>query len=165
MASSQTLAGIPAAPFADGGTGAYSTDAALKQDVDLARRLLNDPRWPITARLRARVVEWLETIMEATDDDRARVNAIKGLLTADKLNLESAKVELAAEKLSKPQEVNVNHAGTVSVEHAIFARLDSLADAFTRSASRTGPGLVPSDDPRKPVDPGADQGRHLPKAG
>lgn len=130
MAASASLPAIPAAPFADGGTGAYSNDAALKQDIDLARRLLNDPRWPLTLRLRARVVEWLETIMEATDDDRARVNAIRGLLAADKLNLESVKLELAAAQKAKPAEVNVNVTGAIA---HVFSRLDELETLYANA--------------------------------
>ena len=61
--------------------------------------------------------------MEATDDDRARMNAIHGILAADKLNMESVKLELAAEKQSKPQEVNVNISGGVA---HVFGRLDEL---------------------------------------
>jgi len=155
MAASKVLPELPVAPFNDGGRGTYSRDAALMDDIELARRCLNDPRWPITATMRSRVVEWLETIMECADDDRTRLNAIKSILSADKLNLEQAKLMLECErtqrKLNDPATVvNINTGDTIV--NNTFNRIDQLAAAFAGAADRSCPGTVPGDDPRKPVD-------------
>ena len=151
---------IPAAPLGgsgtNGGTGRdgpgnphYSTDGALRADVDLARRVLSDPRWPISESLRAKCIHWLEIVIELSDDDRARTNAIKSLIAADKLNLEQAKILLAAEKQSKPAELTVTHRGNVT----LTGRLEALTDSFAGAADRAGESALPAHDPREPLDP------------
>jgi hypothetical protein len=154
MATQEHLDRIPPAPFAtDGGTGQYATDAALKADVDIARRIMNDPRWPISASLRERVVRWLESVLENATDDRARVNAMKTLIAADKLNLEQAKLLLECEKAQKPASTGptINITGD-NVGISVFERIDTLTAAFAGAADRQGEGTVPSDDPGKSVD-------------
>lgn len=145
---------IPVAPFNDGGRGTYTRDAALMDDIELARRCLSDPRWPITATMRARIIEWLERIMEQATDERHKLNAIKSILSADKLNIEQARLLLDCEKASKPQEVNVN----VNVKHrTVIERTRELAAIYASGTPAIGD--TASDGDGESVYPGPGEGR------
>jgi len=153
MPVTDALLSLPAAPFS-GGQGGYKSDAALQEDINLSRKVLGDPRWPVTPALRSRCVEWLETIIEASDDDRARANALRTLVVIDKLNIEHAKLLLAIEKQQAPQELNVNVSGEIghAVTHTLVARIAQLETAFAGAADRQSESGVPSNGTGKPVD-------------
>lgn len=87
--------------------------------------------------------------MECTDDDRTRINAIKGILAADKLSLEQVKIELQAEKQEKPIEHKHTHGGTIT----LAARIDSHAAAFEGAANRAGESALSTHGSGEPLDP------------
>ena len=134
----EALSTIPPAPH--GGKGGYTSEGELKKDIDLARRVMNSPRWPISDTLRHDVIEWLELVIKTSDDDRARVNALRTLIAADKLNLAYSRLLLDCEKHAKPQEMNLNVTGTVEHNFSlnVFSRIEELQKAFAASVERVG---------------------------
>lgn len=61
-----------------------------RQDAELCTKALTQ-RWPITTQKREAVINRLLSIVENSDDDRAIVAAARGLIAADKLNLDEEK--------------------------------------------------------------------------
>lgn len=87
------LAGVSTPlPFGD---AASST----RTDVSMALKALKQ-RWPISEDKRAKIIEWLMDVAEKSDDSRARVNAGKALIEADKLNMEEEKRAAGGDKLA-----------------------------------------------------------------
>lgn len=143
----------PLAPFADRGTGGYTREGQLKKDIGIARRMINEPLWPVSKELRAEVIEWLELVMKLSDDDRSRVAAAKGILSADKLNIEFTKLEIQEHLGNEKQpdqpsvtavQVNVNVDGSSKSETTVFERLKALEKTYASIQSASA-GTVAGD--------------------
>lgn len=143
---------VPVAPFNSGGSGSYSFVKQLRDDIAIAKSILKRPLYPsINDGMRYKMIEWLELVLEASIDDRARVRAVQALLAADRANLVREGLELR-EKLAfaqmqlkeylalkrteetKPSvtavQVNVNVDGTSKSETTVFERLRNLENFY-----------------------------------
>lgn len=142
-----------------GGLGASRTIA--KHDVRLAARAIRN-RWPISDSDRADVMRWLSETAATTDDDRSRIAACKAIIDADKLNMEQERRDL---EIPDRVEVTATGAQPQNVTLNVFARIDSLSNAFIRAAGGEGEGGLPCDDTGKRVDSGQHQSVHDAAAG
>jgi hypothetical protein len=122
--------------------------ATESQAGPITRRILDNPLWPISKELRAKVVEWLEVVLETTTDDRSRLTAIKSLIAADKLNLVLAHLELKEHLLNEqppeppartPVQVNLN---VEEKPKSVFERLREL-EKFYASRDNQSEGPAP----------------------
>lgn len=137
------LAGVSTPlPFGD---AASST----RTDVSMALKALKQ-RWPISEDKREKIIEWLMDVAEKSDDSRARVNAGKALIEADKLNMEEEKRAAGGDILN----VSLNGGNPIQVEHehkptSVFARILALQTKSEQIASDSaGDGIRESLDTR-----------------
>lgn len=133
----------------NGGMGESHKRGAVMKDARLLGRSITS-RWNLTEDRRERVVASLVSI--CTDDEidpRARVNAGKSLIEADKLNMEQEKRE---QEIPDRVELtgNVNAGSNVTVN--VFGQIDSLAGAFLRAAGSAGKSDLSSHNSEQPVD-------------
>lgn len=73
--------------------------SSTRTDVSMALKALKQ-RWPISQEKREKIIEWLMNVAEFSEDSRARVNAGKALIEADKLNMEDEKRAAGGDKLT-----------------------------------------------------------------
>lgn len=99
-------------PFAPGGSGG-------PYNIKLAAQAIRQ-RWPMSAEQRKEIVDWLLIVVACTDDARAKVNAAKALIEADKLNMEQEKRDQCI-----PDRIDVTSGGRPI---ASAAELQSLTD-------------------------------------
>ena len=102
----------------DGGQVYYPEHgtAALEGDIGIVDRILSSPRWPVSAETRAACINWLASVIATSGEERAKSRAAGSLITADKLNIEVARLAILEEQIrsKRPVANNQGH-GDISI--------------------------------------------------
>jgi hypothetical protein len=112
--------------------------ATESQAGPITRRILDNPRWPITPALRGKVVESLEVMMESSPDERVRLSASRTLVAVEKVNIDVAKLEMM-EDVVRQQMAAPSPLAVPAVPDAqekpknIFERMKELEEFYANS--------------------------------
>jgi len=106
---------------------------AGKGNMALVRRAIRH-NWPVSAAIKQRIVDQMETIATAGESERDRIAAAKVLVAADGKNLDRAKILLG---IDDGPEINVQVNNVVTVA-AIAERDDAELERFIHATAGVG---------------------------